>query len=70
LIPKSFDLSSLRYLASVGEPLNPEAIWWALEKIGLPFHDTWWQTELGGISITNYPVLDIKPGSMGKPSPE
>jgi acetyl-CoA synthetase len=67
--PKSFDLSSLRHLASVGEPLNPEAIWWALEKIGLPFHDTWWQTELGGISITNYPVLDIKPGSMGKPFP-
>src|ERR1035437_10336708 len=67
--PKSFDLSSLRHLASVGEPLNPEAIWWALEKIGLPFHDTWWQTELGGISITNYPSVDIKPGSMGKPFP-
>jgi len=67
--PKSFDLSSLRYLTSVGEPLNPEAIWWALEKIGLPFHDTWWQTELGGICITNYPSMDIKPGSMGKPFP-
>ncbi len=65
--PKSFDLSSLRYLASVGEPLNPEAIWWALEKIGLPFHDNWWQTELGGICIANYPSMDIKPGSMGKP---
>jgi len=67
--PKTFDLSSLRYLASVGEPLNPEAIWWALEKFGLAFHDTWWQTELGGICITNYPSLDIKPGSMGKPFP-
>jgi len=67
--PKSFDLSSLRFLASVGEPLNPEAIWWALEKIGLPFHDTWWQTELGGISITNFAIMDIKPGSMGKPFP-
>ena len=67
--PKSFNLSSLRYLASVGEPLNPEAIWWALKKIGLPFHDTWWQTELGGISITNYPIMDIRPGSMGKPFP-
>ncbi|HET9947087.1 MAG TPA: acetate--CoA ligase [Patescibacteria group bacterium] len=66
---KDFDLSSLRHLCSVGEPLNPEAIWWALEKIGLPFHDTWWQTELGGICITNYPILDIKPGSMGKPFP-
>jgi len=66
---KKFDFSSLRHLCSVGEPLNPEAIWWALEAYGLPFHDTWWQTELGGISITNYPILDIKPGSMGKPFP-
>jgi acetyl-CoA synthetase len=66
---KDFDLTSLRHLCSVGEPLNPEAIWWALETYKLPFHDTWWQTELGGISITNYPVLDIKPGSMGKPLP-
>jgi acetyl-CoA synthetase len=66
---KDFDLSSLRHLASVGEPLNPEPIWWGLETYGLPFHDTWWQTELGGICITNYPVMDIKPGSMGKPFP-
>jgi acetyl-CoA synthetase len=67
--PKDFDLSHLRFLASVGEPLNPEAIWWALEKFGLPFHDTWWQTEQGGITIPNYAVMDIKPGSMGKPLP-
>lgn len=67
--PKDYDLSALRHLCSVGEPLNPEAIWWGLEAFGLPFHDTWWQTEQGGISITNYPVLDIKPGSMGKPLP-
>ncbi len=67
--PKDFDLSHLRHLASVGEPLNPEAIWWALEKFGLPFHDTWWQTEQGAITIPNYPVLAIKPGSMGKPLP-
>ncbi len=67
--PKDYDLSCLRHLCSVGEPLNPEAIWWGLEAYGLPFHDTWWQTELGGISITNYPALDIKPGSMGKPLP-
>lgn len=66
---KDYDLSSLRHLCSVGEPLNPEAVTWALEVYGLPFHDTWWQTELGGISITNYPVMDIKPGSMGKPLP-
>jgi acetyl-CoA synthetase len=67
--PKEYDLSALRQIYSVGEPLNPEAIWWGLEVFNLPFHDTWWQTELGGISITNYPVLDIKPGSMGRPLP-
>lgn len=67
--PNAYDLSSLRHLCSVGEPLNPEAIWWGMEAFGLPFHDTWWQTELGGISITNYPSMDIKPGSMGKPLP-
>ncbi len=67
--PKDFDLSHLRHLCSVGEPLNPEAIWWGMEAFGLPFHDTWWQTELGAISISNYPTMDIKPGSMGKPLP-
>lgn len=67
--PKTYDLSHLRLLASVGEPLNPEAIWWGLEAFGLPFHDTWWQTELGGIAITNFAFMDIKPGSMGKPFP-
>lgn len=67
--PKDYDLSGLRHLCSVGEPLNPEAIWWGLDVFGLPFHDTWWQTELGAISITNYPSMDIKPGSMGKPLP-
>jgi acetyl-CoA synthetase len=66
---KDFNLSSLRFLASVGEPLNPEAIWWGLEVYGLPFHDNWWQTELGGICIANYACVDIKPGSMGKPFP-
>ncbi|HUQ85297.1 MAG TPA: acetate--CoA ligase [Candidatus Limnocylindrales bacterium] len=67
--PKEYNLSNLRQIFSVGEPLNPEAIWWGLEAYGLPFHDTWWQTELGGISITNYPIMDIRPGSMGKPLP-
>jgi len=66
---KKFDFSSLRHLASVGEPLNPEAVWWGLKTFGLPFHDNWWQTETGGILIANYPAMDIKPGSMGKPIP-
>jgi len=66
---KKYDLSSLRHLASVGEPLNPEAVWWGLKTFDLPFHDNWWQTETGGILIANYPCLDIKPGSMGKPVP-
>lgn len=64
-----FDLSSLRHLASVGEPLNPEPIYWGLKTFGSPFHDNWWQTETGGILIANYPAMDIKPGSMGKPLP-
>ncbi|PJE67633.1 acetate--CoA ligase [Candidatus Shapirobacteria bacterium CG10_big_fil_rev_8_21_14_0_10_40_9] len=66
---KKYDLSSLRHLCSVGEPLNPEAVWWGLEAFGLPFHDNWWQTETGGILIANYPCMDIKPGSMGRPIP-
>jgi acyl-coenzyme A synthetase/AMP-(fatty) acid ligase len=66
---KKYDTSSLRHLASVGEPLNPEAVWWGLKAFGLPFHDNWWQTETGGILIANYPCMDIKPGSMGKPVP-
>ena len=66
---KKFNLSSLRHLASVGEPLNPEAVWWGLKAFDLPFHDNWWQTETGSILIANYPCLDIKPGSMGKPVP-
>jgi acetyl-CoA synthetase len=66
---KSFDLSSLRFLASVGEPLNPEAVVWGVAAFGLPFHDNWWQTETGGIMIANFAALDIKPGSMGKPLP-
>jgi acetyl-CoA synthetase len=63
------DLSALRFMASVGEPLNPEAVVWGMEAFGLPFHDNWWQTETGGIMVSNYPAMDIKPGSMGKPLP-
>ncbi|OGK20062.1 acetate--CoA ligase [Candidatus Roizmanbacteria bacterium RIFCSPHIGHO2_02_FULL_37_13b] len=66
---KKYDLSSLRFLASVGEPLNPEPIRWGLKAFNLPFHDNYWQTETGGIVIANYAALPIKPGSMGKPFP-
>lgn len=68
-LTKKFDLSSLRHLASVGEPLNPQPIFWGLKAFGLPFHDNYWQTETGGIVIANYPSMSIKPGSMGKPVP-
>jgi acetyl-CoA synthetase len=63
------DFSSLRLLASVGEPLNPEAVMFGIEAFGRPFHDNWWQTETGGIMIANYAAMDIKPGSMGRPLP-
>lgn len=63
------DLSHLRFMASVGEPLNPEAVLWGVEAFGMPFHDNWWQTETGGIMIANYASMDVKPGSMGKPLP-
>ena len=66
-IPARYDLSSLRYTMSVGEPLNPEAVVWGERVIGLPFHDNWWQTETGSIMIANYPVMPIRPGSMGRP---
>lgn len=66
---KKYDLSSLRHLASVGEPLNAEAVIWAEKVYGLPFYDTFWQTETGSMMITNYPGMEIKPGSMGKPFP-
>jgi acetyl-CoA synthetase len=59
----------LRFVASVGEPLNPQAVWWGQEVLGLPIHDNWWQTETGGIMIANTPAFDIKPGSMGRPLP-
>ena len=63
------DLSALRFMASVGEPLNPEAVVWGSETFGRPFHDNWWQTETGGIMIANYASMDVKPGSMGRPMP-
>jgi acetyl-CoA synthetase len=60
---------ALRFIASVGEPLNPEAVWWGMDAFGMPIHDNWWQTETGGIMIANTPGMDVKPGSMGKPLP-
>lgn len=64
-----FNLERLRFLASVGEPLNPEAVVWGREAFGLPFHDNWWQTETGGIMIANFASMDIRPGSMGRSLP-
>ncbi len=66
---KEFDMSTLRHLASVGEPLNAEAVIWAERVFGMPFYDTYWQTETGSIMLTNFPGMKIKPGSMGKPFP-
>ncbi|MCK4536097.1 MAG: acetate--CoA ligase [Desulfuromonadales bacterium] len=66
---KQYDLSHLRSIHSVGEPLNPEAVSWGQENLGLPIHDNWWQTETGGIMIANFPAVEIRPGSMGLPLP-
>jgi acetyl-CoA synthetase len=66
---QEFDLSQLRLVHSVGEPLNPEAVAWGLKALGLPIHDNWWQTETGGIMIANYAAMEIRPGSMGRPLP-
>lgn len=68
-IIRNYDLSCLRHLASVGEPLNSEAVIWSEKFFGKPFLDTFWQTETGSIMITNFPGMKVKPGSMGKPFP-
>jgi acetyl-CoA synthetase len=68
-VARKRDLSALRFIASVGEPLNPEAVLWGQQAFGLPIHDNWWQTETGGIMIANFPSMPIRPGSMGKPLP-
>jgi acetyl-CoA synthetase len=68
-IVKKYDLSSLRHILSVGEPLNPEVIRWGMKVFQRRIHDTWWMTETGGHLICNYPCMEIKPGSMGKPIP-
>ncbi len=66
---EGIDLSALRFVASVGEPLNPEAVVWGREELGLTIHDNWWQTETGGIMIANYRACEVRPGSMGRPVP-
>jgi len=68
-LARRYDLRSLRFLSSVGEPLNPEAVLWSQEALGIPFHDNWWQTETGGIMIANFASMDVRPGSMGRPIP-
>jgi acetyl-CoA synthetase len=68
-LARRYDTSALRFMASVGEPLNPEAVVWGREAFGQPFHDNWWQTETGGIMIANFAAMPVRPGSMGKPLP-
>ncbi len=68
-LARGYRFPKLRFIASVGEPLNAEAVWWGQEVLGLPIHDNWWQTETGGIMIANTAGQDIKPGSMGRPLP-
>jgi len=65
-----FNLSNLRHICSVGEPLNPEVIRWGKDVLGKDIYDTWFQTETGAIMIANRPGIEIRPGSMGKPVPE
>ena len=68
-VAQAHGFPALRFMASVGEPLNPEAVIWGNETFGRPFHDNWWQTETGGIMIANFAAMDVKPGSMGRPLP-
>lgn len=68
-LPKVYNLRNLRFVASVGEPLNPEVVLWAKRALNILIHDNWWQTETGGIAISNFAFMEVKPGSMGKPLP-
>ncbi|MBI4167647.1 MAG: acetate--CoA ligase [Candidatus Aenigmarchaeota archaeon] len=68
--PAKYNLSSLRLLGTVGEPINPEAwLWYRKVTGGKPIMDTWWQTETGMIMITPMPCVPLKPGSAAKPFP-
>ncbi|RDW15464.1 acetate--CoA ligase [Oceanobacillus chungangensis] len=68
-VATEYDLSSLRHILSVGEPLNAEVVHWGMKVYQLRIHDHWWMTETGGMIIANYPSMELKPGSMGKPFP-
>lgn len=68
-LPRLFDLSALRFIASVGEPLSPELMAWASQAFGLRIHENWWQSETGGIMISNYAGMEVRTGSMGRPVP-
>jgi acetyl-CoA synthetase len=68
-LANEYNLKALRFIASVGEPLNPEAVIWGEKVFGQPFHDNWWQTETGGIMIANFATSNVRPGSMGRPLP-
>ncbi|KGA96612.1 acetyl-CoA synthetase [Alkalihalobacillus alcalophilus ATCC 27647 = CGMCC 1.3604] len=68
-VVEKYDLSSVRHVLSVGEPLNPEVVRWGMKVFNLRIHDTWWMTETGAQLICNYPAMEIRPGSMGKPIP-
>ncbi len=64
-----YNLEHLRIILSVGEPLHADAVRWGQQTFGIPILDNWWQTETGGIMISNYRNMPVKPGSMGKPLP-
>ncbi|WP_028862675.1 acetate--CoA ligase [Psychromonas aquimarina] len=68
-LAEEYDLSALRFISSVGEPLNPEAVVWGQKVFNIPFHDNWWQSETGGIMIANFATTAVRPGSMGQPLP-
>ena len=68
-VVEKFDMSSLRFIGSVGEPLNPEAVIWGNKNYKMPIHDNWWQTETGAIMCANYASMPVRPGSMGRPIP-
>lgn len=68
-LTRQYQFPALRFMGSVGEPLNPEGVVWGQEAFGMPFHDNWWQTETGAIMVANYVSADVKPGSMGRPLP-
>jgi acetyl-CoA synthetase len=68
-LPTRYDLSHLRHIATVGEALLPELFYWIKKNLKRSAHDTWWMSETGMICLANFPFMDIKPGSMGKPVP-